>query len=220
MPYSFVRKTIGPLILKRITVEGLENLPQHGPYIVAGNHQSYTDAVQVAFPLIMRRNHKAWFLTTEHVWKTFSKLGGTGILTWLGMIPVLSGNKAESLAPAQQVLRSGGIIGIFPEGRRNKPSVNPDWERILLKGKTGAVRLALTTGTPIVPAGIIAPKGFTALQAIINFLRRSQPAIVRFGTPLQFSLTDPSTFTYEQLTHETRRVMQAISALCSKEYPY
>ncbi len=220
MHYTFLRKTIAPVALRRVTVEGLENVPLHGPYLVAGNHQSYTDAVQVALPLVMHRDHKAWFLTTEHVWRMFSRFGGRRVLTWLGMIPVLGSNKAEALAPALQVLRDGGVIGIFPEGRRNKPSINPDWERVLLKGKTGAVRLALSVGCPIVPVGIVAPKGFTALQAIVNFLRHDQPAIVRFGKPLMFEKSDPSTFTHETLTSETVRLMRAIAELSGKEYRY
>jgi len=220
MHYAFIRKTIGPAALRRVTVEGLEHVPQHGPYLVAANHQSYTDAVQIVLPLVLHRDHKAWFPTTEHVWRSFSMFGGRRVLTWLGMIPILSSNKAEALAPALQILRNGGVIGIFPEGRRNKPGINPDWEHVLLKGKTGAVRLALTVGCPVVPVGIVAPRGFHVLQAIANFIRRDQPAIVRFGDPLLFAKTDPSTFTYEMITRETARLMRAIGALCRKEYRY
>lgn len=220
MYYPTIRKRIAPAALRRVTVEGIDNVPQHGPYIVACNHQSYTDAVQVVLPLVMHRDHKAWFPTTEHVWRTFSMFGGRRVLTWLGMIPILGSNKAEALAPALQVLRNGGVIGIFPEGRRNKPSVNPDWDHVLLKGKTGAVRLALTVGCPIVPAGIIAPKGFNVLQAIVNFLRRDRPAIVRFGKPLVFPKTDPSAFTHEMLTQSTAQLMRAIGQLSGKEYRY
>ena len=157
MAYLLMRRTLIPIFLRRIRVEGIEHVPQRGPYLVAANHQSYTDPVQIAFPLIVLRDQKAWFLTTEHVWRAFRKFGGIWVLRWLGMIPILDSQKADSLEPARRELERGGVIGIFPEGARNKPSVNPDWERVLLKGKTGAARLALMTGVPVVPAGLVAP---------------------------------------------------------------
>lgn len=214
-----MRRTLLPIFMRRIRVEGIEHVPTHGPYLIAANHQSYTDPVQIAFPIIVLRNRKAWFLTTEHIWRAFRKFGGTWVLRWLGMIPILDSQKADALAPARSELERGGVVGIFPEGGRNKPSVNPDWERVLLKGKTGAARLALATGVPVIPAGIIAPRGFTAWQAIRGFFSRKEPAVVRYGAPLMFGKRDPSTVTKEELYEVTRTIMRAIGTLSGKHYP-
>lgn len=220
MHYPFLRRTIIPLLLKRIRVEGLEHVPIVGPYLIVANHQSYLDAVIMVFPLIIHRDHKVWFLTTEHIWKFFKRFGGSGILRWLGMIPIVNSQKAQSLKPSLEVLARGGVIGIFPEGMRNKPSVNPDWQRAMLKGRTGAARLALLSGVPVLPAGITAPKGLTVFQALKNFVIPFEPAIIRFGRPLSFSKIDDSSITKHLLLDVTQQIMHAIAKLSGKAYPY
>lgn len=220
MENRFWRTIVVPLIGNRVTVEGIKHVPTAGAFIVAANHQSYTDPVQIAFALYKHRGRKGWFLTTEHIWKTFKMFGGIRTLRWLGMIPIINSQKAEALDPAIGILRSSGIICIFPEGGRNKPSVNPQYETALLKGRTGTARLALATGVPVIPAGIIAPKGLTAWQAIVNFLFRKQPAVVRFGPPLSFGTEDLTTVSKDRLVSVTQEVMLAIAERCGKEYPY
>ncbi|MFH0829305.1 MAG: lysophospholipid acyltransferase family protein [Candidatus Kerfeldbacteria bacterium] len=220
MEYRIWRKIVLPLFGSRTTVEGIERVPVSGAFIVAANHQSYTDGVQVTLSLLQHRDRKAWYLTTEHVWRSFGSFGGSRLLRWLGMIPIMSSRKADALGPAIEMLNNGGVIGIFPEGGRNKPSVNPAWETEMLRGKTGIARLALATGVPVIPAGIIAPKGFSAWQAIVNFLRRKQEAIVRFGKPMIFAKEDLTTVTKERLVEVTNAVMREIARLCGKAYPY
>lgn len=220
MPHDFLRRTLLPSLSRRVQVEGWAHLPQQGPYIIVANHQSYLDAVQLVFPLLVERNQDVWFLTTEHVWRFFQKFGGKRFLRWLGMIPILESQRSESLKPALDILKRGEVMGVFPEGMRNKPSVNPDWETVLLKGKTGAARLALATGAPVVPAGIVAPKGLTAWQAIRNYFMITQPAIVHFGAPLRFQKVDPANMTRELLQGTTRAMMLEVSKLCHKRYPF
>ncbi|MBI4093207.1 MAG: 1-acyl-sn-glycerol-3-phosphate acyltransferase [Candidatus Kerfeldbacteria bacterium] len=220
MAYDRIRRNILPTLARRIEVHGLEHVPAHGPYIIVANHQSYTDPVQIAFPLIVERNVKVWFLTTEHIWKLSRRLGGERLMTWLGMIPIRESAKAESLEPALRRLQVGEILCIFPEGMRNKPKVNPQWEKVMLKGKTGTARLALATGVPVIPAGIVAPKGLTAFQAIKNYLQKRQPAEVRFGAPMNFSQTPESSFTKALLEEATKKMMLEISKLCGKAYPH
>ena len=220
MEYRVWRKIVLPVFGSRTTVEGIEHDPTNGAFIVAANHQSYTDAVQISLSLLQHRDRKAWYLTTEHVWESFGSFGGSRLLRWLGMIPIISSKRADALGPSIEILQNGGVIGVFPEGGRNKPSVNPAWESEMLRGKTGVARLALATGVPVIPAGIIAPKGLTAWQAIVNFLRRKQPAIVRFGEPITFEKTDLSAVTKERLVEVTGTVMRAIARLCGKAYHY
>lgn len=218
MPYPIARRTILPILARRIKVEGLEHVPTAGPFLIAANHQSYIDPPQIAFPLIVKRNIKIWFLTTEHIWRAFRRFGTGRVLRWLGMIPILDAKKSDSLSPALDVLEHGGIVGIFPEGGRNLPKKNPDWQTVMMRGKTGAVRLALASGAPVIPAGIIAPTGITPGQAIKNFISNREPAIVRFGPPIVWPKIDPAMLTKEDLTNKTRELMLAIGRLCGKTY--
>lgn len=220
MPYDRLRRTILPALARRIEVSGWEYVPARGPFIIVANHQSYLDAPQIAFPLIVERNVKAWFLTTEHIWKFFGRFGGQRTLRWFGMTPILNSQKANALNPALEILRSGGVIGIFPEGMRNTPKRNPQWASVMLKGKTGAARLALATGVPVIPAGIIAPPGLTAFQALRNFFLKKQPAVVRFGAPMLFQKTDLSHVTKAELVETTNFMMREVANLCGKSYPY
>lgn len=220
MPHDFLRRTIIPRLAKRVQVEGIENVPERGPYLLVANHQSYVDAVQTTFVLLLHRNHKPWFLTTEHVWKRFRAIGGSRVLRWLGMIPIFEAKRAESLQPAIEILRSGGVVAVFPEGMRNKPKVNPQWGSVMLKGKTGTARLALATGVPVIPTGLVAPKGFTAFEAIRNYFNPKSKAIVRFGSPIRFPVSDLSQVTKVQLEDVTRQIVQKVADLCGKEYPY
>ncbi len=219
MPHALLRRSLFPLLLRRIRVVGLEHVPTSGPFLMVANHQSYLDPVELFLPLAVRRDLKPWFLTTEHVWKSFSRLGGRGLLRWLGMIPIVNAHKAESLGPARAVLEAGGIVGIFPEGGRNRRQTNPDSATVMLRGKTGAARLAIATGVPAVPAGIIAPDGATTFEAIRNFIRPRQRMEVRFGPALRFA-RNTGELTREQLDDATRSMMQAVGSLCGKRYPY
>ena len=70
----------------------------------------------------------------------------------VGQIPIRreGGSAAEgALAAATDVLERGGVFGIYPEGTRTR-------DGYLHRGHTGVARLALATGAPIVPVGLVA----------------------------------------------------------------
>lgn len=101
----------------------------------------------------------------------------------LGVVPVdrQGGSAAQaSLDRATEVLRSGGVLSLFPEGTRS-----PDGR--LYRGKTGPVRLATRTGAPIVPIGLI---GTREVMHPHRHVPRRAPVFVRFGRPMQISADD------------------------------
>lgn len=118
-----------------------------GGVIVISNHTSYADGVLLA--LVCRRlGRSARLLATAGVFR--APLLGS-LVRKLGFIPVNRGAKdaADSLGPAADALAAGEVVALFPEGRLTRdPNHWPE------KAKTGAVRLALRSGAPIVPVAM------------------------------------------------------------------
>ncbi len=115
----------------RLQVEGLEALPERGPLLVVGNHDSHWDPVMVGVAALGRRQIRA--LAKAALWD----VRGLGpILDGMGQIPIeRDAGDAGALARAIETLRAGACIGVFPEGTRSKGEV--------LRARSGVARLAL-----------------------------------------------------------------------------
>lgn len=130
--YPFCR-----ILIKKI--DGIGNIPDGKPFIIVANHETNRDHLLIYCPIIKKLNKKVHFIATPVWW--FNIISRQ----WAGVIPLYSPRQAYR--EAKEFIKSGEIVGIFPEGRleRKKRIENP---------KTGAVRLALETNTPILPIGI------------------------------------------------------------------
>ncbi|MEU4369473.1 lysophospholipid acyltransferase family protein [Micromonospora chersina] len=202
---------LGPLLrlIFRPQVEGLENVPESGPVILASNHLSFSDSIFT--PLIVKR--KVTFIAKAEYFT------GKGLKGWLtkmffvgsGTIPVdRSGGRAARAALDTQlrVLRSGGIAGIYPEGTRS-----PDGR--LYRGKTGVARLALESGAPVVPMAMLNSDAIQPTGQIVPNLGRVR---IRFGAPLDFSRYAGMTgdrFVERAVTDE---IMYELMELSGREY--
>ena len=115
----------------RLQVEGLEVLPESGPVLVVGNHDSHWDPVMVGISALKRRQIKA--LAKAALWD----VRGLGpVLNGMGQIPIeRDAGDAGALARAVEELRRGACIGVFPEGTRSRGKV--------LRARSGVGRLAL-----------------------------------------------------------------------------
>lgn len=126
-------------VLFRPKVHGKENIPKEGGYILAANHLSFWDPVFMGAFLPER---KILFMAKASLFK-FKPFGA--IIRACGAVPVNRGSRdASAILTAVDLLKSGGVLGIFPEGtrvRKGKKS-NP---------KKGTVRMAEMAGVPIVP---------------------------------------------------------------------
>ncbi len=132
--------------LTRRTVPTRE-LPD-GPVIVVSNHTSFADGILLA--LVGRRLGRSLrLMATGGVFR--SGLVGP-LVRRLGFIPVLRGTSsaAGSLDAAAEALAAGEAVGLFPEGR-----ITRDADQWPERSKTGAVRLALRTGAPVVPVAMV-----------------------------------------------------------------
>jgi len=115
----------------RLEVEGLEALPESGPLLVIGNHDSHWDPVAVGVAAIRRRQIRA--LAKSTLWDV---RGLSPVLNGMGQIPIVRGaGDKQALARAIEELRGGACIGVFPEGTRSRGEV--------LRARSGVGRLAL-----------------------------------------------------------------------------
>ena len=144
--YPVARAILRPSFnaLWRMRVSGLDNVPDDGPAIMCPNHVSVMDSFLLPCVLPRRITYvgKSEYLDN---WKT------KYLFPSLGMIPIdRSGGDAaqRALDVAAGVLEAGELFGIYPEGTRSRDGV-------LHRGRTGAARLALRTGAPLVPVGLI-----------------------------------------------------------------
>ena len=144
MFYSIVR-AIAWIILKifwRMEIIGIENLPESGGLIIASNHVSYLDPAV----LVASLNRKIYFITKKEVFKN------TFVSFILKNLNAFSVNRENvdilSFKKAINILREEKVLGIFPEGTR---SLNGELQEL----KLGVVKIAMKTGVPILPVGII-----------------------------------------------------------------
>jgi 1-acyl-sn-glycerol-3-phosphate acyltransferase len=137
-----------------------------GPVIVISNHTSYADGLLLAI-VCRRLGRSARMLAAAGVFKA-PVIGP--VARRIGFIPVNRGaaNAAEALGPAAEALAAGELVAIFPEGRLTR---DPDrWPE---KAKTGAVRLALQTGAPIVPVALEGAYRVVGRRKLLSSLLRN-----------------------------------------------
>ncbi|RCV50914.1 lysophospholipid acyltransferase family protein [Marinitenerispora sediminis] len=165
-------------VLYRPAIEGLENVPAHGPVILASNHLSFADSVVI--PLVVPRRVR-FLAKTEY----FDSPGVKGRLSRLafsslGALPVKRGAGRDAMTALEaglSVLRAGEAFGIYPEGTRSR-------DGRLYRGRTGVGHLALASGAPVVPVALF---GTEHIQPVGARMPRLHPIRVRFGSPLDFS---------------------------------
>lgn len=192
-------------------VDGLFNVPRTGGAILAANHLSVAD--QLFLGSVVDRQVHYWAKEEYFHLPGIKGKAMAGLMHGLGTIPVhREGGRAalNALDDAVPVLKSGEIVGIFPEGTRS-----PDGR--LYRGRTGVARLAMQAGVPVVPVGIlgtekIQPKGNSIPR--LNMLGRSG-VIIKFGTPLDFSHRTDDMSAMRAITDE---IMIEIQKLSGQEY--
>ncbi|MEY4434349.1 MAG: hypothetical protein RIR16_389 [Actinomycetota bacterium] len=146
---AMIAAVLIPLVrlLFGLKVVGAEKLPKTGPYILVANHVTNLDALAVAYLIYVKLGRAPHFLAKEGLFRT-PVVGA--VLTAAGQIPVYRSGKRNDaqMAAAHAYLKAGHTIAIFPEG-----TLTRDPELWPMRGKTGAVRLALDTGVPVYPVG-------------------------------------------------------------------
>ena len=141
--YKTLKAIIKPIlkILYRPTAKGTENIPKEGAIIFAGNHRHAFDPVVV----MTHTDRIVHYMAKESLFK-----GVHGkLFEGIGLIKVYrTKSNPGAVIEAEEILKQGGTVGIFPEGTRNKT------EEELLKFRHGAVAIAQKANAPIIPFAI------------------------------------------------------------------
>jgi 1-acyl-sn-glycerol-3-phosphate acyltransferase len=185
----------------RLEVEGRENMPARGGAILAANHISYLDP-----PLV----GAAMSRVTHFMAK--SELFGVPVLGWflrrVNCFAVRRGTAdRRALRTATDLLRSGELVLIFPEGTRSR-------DGRLMPAELGLGMVALRSGAPVVPIGITGTG--RALPRRVPLLRPAKVR-VRIGEPLRFDDLAGRAGDREALQQVAQRVTQAVAALLPPE---
>ncbi|MGE5620103.1 MAG: lysophospholipid acyltransferase family protein [Sphingomonadaceae bacterium] len=154
------------VLLTRSRVEGLENLPRGGPFLLVANHLNLIDP-PVLGALLPR---KITFMAKDELFRV-PLLGW--VVRWYGAFAVRRGQPdREALRRAIAVLNRGGVLGVFPEGTRSKTGR-------LNRGQPGAALVALLANATIVPVALV---GTDLVKSPLSLLNRPQ-ITVRVGKP-------------------------------------
>jgi 1-acyl-sn-glycerol-3-phosphate acyltransferase len=187
-------------LMTRRTWRGMEHVPPTGGVIIVPNHISHAD------PLV-----SAHFIYDAGRWPQF--LGKASVFrvpvigAWLHrvrQIPVERGSveAARSLDTLQKAIKDGGAVVIYPEGTTTR---EPDlWP---MRGKTGAARLALATGAPVIPMVMWGPERIFDPRTARLRLRPRTPVTVVAGPPVDLGPWAGATPTKENLTEMTDAIM-------------
>ena len=182
-------------VVARVHLRNRYNVPKHGPYIIAANHLSWTD-----IPLI------PMYLPGQVVYmaKEESFYGRSAwLVRFLGAFPVKRGEgDRQALKAANEQLKKGKVLIIFPEGTRSK-------ERRMAKGHAGLGMIALRANVPVIPVAIWG----------------SENALKKFGTEITISYGEPMVLqpkgakvTREDIDNASDEVMRRIASMLPERY--
>jgi 1-acyl-sn-glycerol-3-phosphate acyltransferase len=205
--YDVAMKVIGPVFRTswKLEIEGADRVPTTGPAIMCPNHTSVLDSffLPLALPRRITYVGKAEYMDD---WKT------KYLFPALGMIPIdRSGGNASQAAldAAQGILEKGELFGIYPEGTRSRSGK-------LHRGHTGPARLAIRTGAPIIPVGIVGARDVMPPDA--KFPKLRLPVKVRFGRPINARHYDDRGDDRMRLRQIIDEVMYEIRELSGQDY--
>jgi 1-acyl-sn-glycerol-3-phosphate acyltransferase len=222
LAYESMRTFFGPWLSLafRIHSEGAENVPKDGGALMICNHRSILDPLA----LMTEVERYVHFVAGSHGFvvpmvKTFYHMTGMVRLSLKG-----GAGSAQGIDEAVDLLKSGELVGIFPEGIES--FMRPDRSSKISYFRTGFARVALEAGTPIIPAAVI-PREEVKLPPVPGKLVGSyvkHPAadegplrfmlykkvLVRVGQPIDLSgfLDQPLTKTaIDTLSGKLRRIV-------------
>lgn len=193
----------------RWTIEGDERIPREGAAILAFNHIAFLDPFASAY-VVDHVGRRPRYLAKSEL---FADKRISWILRGAKQIEVRRGTRDAPMAldHAVDALNRGEIIVVFPEGTiTTDPDLSP------MEAKTGAARLALASGAPLIPCALwgtanIWPKGYAK-----HWWPPRQDILVRIGEPLTVSGDPESPQRWEEISAE---IMERIGVLVASLRP-
>lgn len=166
--YSVIAGLTWPVLhgLYRLRARGIENLPAQGGFVLACNHVSSFDPWPLGMPLWPRRQLRFMAKSELYWWPL------THVLDGAGAFPVRRGQRdTAAIETAVRLVQDGWPVAMFPEGTRRAKGLVKRFEA---RPRSGAARIALEGGVPLVPAAVAGTDGLT------RFARLS----VVYGSPV------------------------------------
>jgi 1-acyl-sn-glycerol-3-phosphate acyltransferase len=205
--YWVLKAVLTPILrtIVRVKVEGRDRVPKRGAVILAANHRSFLDSLFI--PLVVHR--RVTFVAKADY---FDDPKTAWFFRGVGQIPIRreGGSASErALESAAEVLKTGGVFGIYPEGTRTR-------DGLLHRGHTGVARLALRCNVPVVPVGLIGTDDVQPVDSKLpKFFRR---VTIRFGDPIEPERYAGREHDHLALRELTDELMYEICQLSGYEY--
>ena len=197
-------------LLMRNKWQGKENFPKSGGVILAPNHLSYADWPTVALFTYSYGHRYPVFMIKSPVFEV--KFIGH-LLYKVGQLPVYRGRGDAGLVlkQAERALAAGACVIVYPEGTATR---DPDlWPMV---GKTGAARLALSTGAPVIPIAQWGAQDVLPYGSKKPKLWPRKTIRMAAGPPVDLSAYAGQRLTASTLRAATADIMADITALLAK----
>lgn len=188
----------------QVRVTGAEHVPRSGPGVIATNHVGYLDFTFVGYG-VRERGRLLRFLAKKEI---FDHPVAGPLMKGMRHIPVdRFGRAVDALRAAEAALERGELVAMFPEGTISRSFVPA-------AGKSGAARMALDTGAPLIPGSVWGSQRLLTKGRSPN-LQRNVIITVDFGPPVAYQ---PG----EDAGVVTSRLMEAVNGLvaaAARDYP-
>jgi 1-acyl-sn-glycerol-3-phosphate acyltransferase len=198
-------RTLFRVLDMKLDVRGSEHIPAKGGAVLACTHVSYLDFIFCGLAGLPA-GRKTRFMAKQEV---FANRVAGPLMRGMRHIPVDRGSGAASYRAALQALRAGEVVGVFPEATISRSFTVKDL-------KSGAVRLAAATGTPLVPMVLWGTQRFWTKGHPKDLTQRGVPITIIAGEPLHPTRKDNA----DAVTAELRTRMSAMLDRAQKEYPH
>ena len=181
-----------------IRTTGEHHVPSSGPAVIATNHVGYLDFVFVG-AAARRRGRLVRFLAKHEV---FAHPVAGPLMRGMKHIPVdRYGRARDAIEASVEALRSGEVVGMFPEGTISRSFVPAD-------GRSGAARMAMEAGAPLIPGAVWGTQRILTKGRPKNW-QRNITITVDLGAPIPYDATsDPDTV--------TKRLMEVIEEMVQR----
>ncbi|GAA3490867.1 MULTISPECIES: lysophospholipid acyltransferase family protein [Streptomyces] len=203
-PVVGAARTLFKALDLKIDTQGSENIPRSGGAVLVSNHISYLDFVFNGLAALPQKR-LVRFMAKESVFR--HKVSGP-LMRGMKHIPVDRKQGENAYRHALESLRSGEIIGVFPEATIS--------ESFTLKSfKSGAARLAQEAGVPLIPMAVWGTQRIWTKGRPRNFGRNHIPITIRVGKPVEAAAGEYA----GAVTRRLRERVQELLEAAQRAYP-